>query len=94
MIIRGLWPVCVSRTFAREARPIAVFESLKKEIFWTAQHDENFYTFPNWEINLTEHENELRSSGFSLFLHLKEPLPKKMSLKQRPGLWNWDQGLL
>jgi len=94
MIIRGLWPVCVSRTFAKEARPIAIFESPKKEIFWTASHDENFYTFPNWEINLTEHENELRRAGFSLFLHLKEPLPKKMDLKQRPGLWNWDQGLL
>lgn len=94
LVIRGLWPVCVSRTFAKEARPIAIFESPKKEIFWTAAHDENFYTFSNWEINLTEHENELRKSGFSLFLHLKEPLPKKMSLKQRPGLWNWDQGLL
>ncbi len=94
MVIRGLWPVCVSRTLAKEARPIAVFESPKKEIFWTAGHDENFYTFPNWEINLTEYENELRQAGFSLFLHLKEPLPRKMDLKQRPGLWNWDQGLL
>ncbi len=94
IIIRGLWPVCVSRTFAREARPIAVFESPKKEIFWTAQHDENYYTFPNWEINLTGHENELRKAGFSLFLRMKEPLPKKMDMKQRPGLWNWDQGLL
>ena len=94
MVIQGLWPVCVSRTFAREARPIATFESPKKEIFWTAGHDENYYTFPNWEINLTGHEDELRKSGFSLFLHLKEPLPKKMDLKQRPGLWNWEQGLL
>ncbi|WP_028574745.1 U32 family peptidase [Desulfonatronovibrio hydrogenovorans] len=94
IIIQGIWPVCVSRTFASEARPIAVFESPKKEVFWTAKHDENFYTFPNWEINLTAHQEELRRSGFSLFLHLKEPLPKKMDLKQRPGLWNWDQGLL
>ncbi|MFP4399823.1 MAG: U32 family peptidase [Desulfonatronovibrio sp.] len=94
MIIQGLWPVCVSRTFAREARPIAVFESPKKEIFWTARHDENYYTFPNWEINLTGHEDELRRAGFSLFLRTKEPLPKKMELKERPGLWNWNQGLL
>ena len=94
IIIQGLWPVCVSRTFASEARPIAVFESPRKEIFWTARHDENYYTFPNWEINLARHEDELRKAGFSLFLHMKEPLPRKMELKQRPGLWNWDQGLL
>ena len=94
IVIQGLWPVCVSRIFAEEAKPIATFESPKKEIFWTAKHDENYYTFPNWEINLTGHEDELRKSGFSLFLHLKEPLPRKMELKQRPGLWNWEQGLL
>ena len=94
IVIQGLWPVCVSRTFAKEARPIAVFESPRKEVFWTAAHDENYYTFPNWEINLSAYEDKLRGAGFSLFLRLKEPLPKKMDLKQRPGLWNWEQGLL
>ncbi|RQD66653.1 MAG: U32 family peptidase [Desulfonatronovibrio sp. MSAO_Bac4] len=94
IITKGLWPVCVSRTFASQARPIAVFESPKRETFWTSQHDENYYTFPNWEINLTEHEKELSQAGFSLFLNMKEPLPKKMELKKRPGLWNWEQGLL
>ncbi|RQD66636.1 peptidase U32 family protein [Desulfonatronovibrio magnus] len=94
VIIQGLWPVCISRTFAQEARPVAFFESPKKETFWTAQHDENYYTFPNWEINLRQHDTTLRKSGCCLFLHLKETLPKKMQLKQRPGLWNWEQGLL
>ena len=93
-VTKGLWPVCVSRTFAGEARPIAVFESPKKEVFWTTDHDGNYYTFPNWEIDLTGHEQELRKAGFSLLLHFKEPVPRKMELKQRPGLWNWEQGLL
>jgi len=94
LVIRGLWPVCISRTFASEAKPFLPFVSPKKEIFWAARRDENFYIFPGWEINLTEFEPELHGAGFSLFLHLKEPLPGKIALKDRPGLWNWEQGLL
>ncbi len=94
LVIRGLWPVCISRTFAKEAKPFLPFISPKKETFWAAKRDESFFIFPNWEINLTGFESELRQAGFSLFLHLKEPVPKKISLKDRPGLWNWEKGLL
>ncbi|MFW5731098.1 MAG: U32 family peptidase [Desulfonatronovibrionaceae bacterium] len=94
VVIKGLWPVCVSRTFSSQVKPAAVFESPKKEIFWTTQHDENYYTFPNWEINLSGYLPELKKAGVRLFLHMKEPLPKKVDLKDRPGLWNWDQGLV
>ncbi len=94
IVLRGLWPVCVSRTFPKEAKPLLPMLSPKKETFWAAKRDGNFYVFPNWEINLTEFETELRQAGFSLFLHLKEPLPKQVTLKDRPGLWNWEKGLL
>jgi len=28
-----------------------------------------------------------------MLVYLSEPLPKKVKLKQRPGLWNWEIGL-
>ncbi|EFI33568.1 peptidase U32 [Desulfonatronospira thiodismutans ASO3-1] len=94
IVIKGLWPVSISRTFAAEARPFLPFISPKKETFWAAKRDANIYIYPNWEINLTEFESDLRRAGFSLLLHLKEPLPRKITLKDRPGLWNWEQGLV
>jgi len=36
---------------------------------------------------------QLQRAGYSLFLHLHEPVPKDIRLKRRPGVWNWTIGL-
>ena len=93
MVISGNWPLCVSRTKAPTLKLNTPFTSPRGEAAWLAQHDGNFWMFPNWKLDLLAHRNELQKAGYSLFVHLNEPLPKKMKLKRRPGLWNWDISL-
>jgi putative protease len=35
----------------------------------------------------------LRRAGYGLFVHLVEPMPKHVTLKERPGVWNWQGGM-
>jgi putative protease len=44
-------------------------------------------------IDLRAQKRILEKSGYRLFIHLKEPIPRQVQLKKRPGLWNWNIGL-
>jgi putative protease len=93
IIISGNWPLCVSRTKAQALEINEPFTSPRGEAAWLAQHGSGYWLYPNWKLDLLAHQNELQKAGYSLFVHLNEPLPKKVKLKRRPGLWNWDLSL-
>jgi len=42
---------------------------------------------------LRDRQEELRRAGYGLFVYLVEPVPEHITLKERPGVWNWRGGL-
>jgi len=93
IIISGNWPLCVSRTISSELTPEMLFNSPKGEQAWAKRYGSNIWVFPNWQIDLTPKREMIKKQGYSMFVHLSEPLPKGIKLKKRPGLWNWEVGL-
>ena len=93
IVISGNWPLCISRVLSNDIRTGEAFTSPRGEEAWVKKSDSSFWVFPNWELDLQQHRGPLQKAGYSLFIHLDEPIPKGVNLKKRPGLWNWDLGL-
>jgi len=93
ILIYGNWPLCLSRVrspLIHEERP---FSSPRGEDAWSTRYDTTYWMYPNWRIDLRKMKPKLQRAGYSMFLHLHEPVPKHIRLKQRPGKWNWTIGL-
>jgi putative protease len=93
IVISGNWPLCIARTLTEQMETNTPFISPKGEQAWVTKYESNYWTYPNWMIDLKGQKRKLEKTGYSLFIHLKEPIPPKVTLKQRPGLWNWNIGL-
>jgi len=89
IVLSGNWPLCISRIIAPGFKTGQPFASPKGERAWVQSYQGMFWVFPSWELNLRQHKDALIKAGYTLFVNLKEPLPKGVSLKKRPGLWNW-----
>ena len=94
IVISGSWPLCISRVLADNIKTGKAFTSPKGEESWARKYGEDYWIYPNWEMDLRAKQNELQRAGYSVFVHLEEPLPKEIRLKKRPGLWNWDVQLM
>jgi putative protease len=94
IVISGNWPLCISRTISKDFKTDFPFTSPKGEQAWVGQYGSNYWVYPNWKLDLTQYKERLRKAGFRLFVNLVEPLPRKIQLKKRPGIWNWNSGLL
>ncbi len=90
VVVAGHWPLCIARTVARELELERPFRSPKGEEAWTARYESLYWVFPNWRLDLRNQQEKLRRSGFSLFVEMVEPVPESITLKDRPGLWNWN----
>lgn len=93
VVVSGHWPLCISRACCEEMTEESPFESPRRETAWVKQLDGNYWVFPNWKLDLSPKRAALKRAGYRLFVHLAEPIPKTVKLKNRPGLWNWDLGL-
>ncbi|RJQ84645.1 MAG: U32 family peptidase [Desulfobacteraceae bacterium] len=93
IVISGHWPFCVSRALASDLKPGQAFTSPRGEQGWVQRHGSLFWVYPNWTLNLVEAQDALIKSGYRLFIHLDEPVPRNVQLKKRPGRWNLDIGL-
>jgi len=93
IVIGGDWPLCVARTAAPELALDTAFRSPKGEEAWVVKHGSLFWTYPNWRLDLRDRQEELRRAGYGLFVYLVEPVPEHITLKERPGVWNWQGGL-
>lgn len=89
----GLWPLAISRIISDATALDQPLESPKHELFWATQNDGNYWLFPNWKLDLSAHNVDLNSAGYSYFFQMEEPVPKGLEVKKRPGVWNWDVGL-
>ncbi len=94
IVIGGNWPLCVARTVAPELALDSAFRSPKGEEAWVVKHGSLFWTYPNWRLDLRDRQEELRRAGYGLFVHLVEPVPHHIMMKERPGVWNWQGELM
>ena len=93
IVVEGLWPLCLSRTAPINIEPGQPFYSPRKEASWIARHDSCFWVYPNWLLNIQDRRKQLEKSGYSFFIRFFEFIPKGISLKTRPGVWNRETGL-
>ena len=93
IVLGGNWPLCVARTAPAVIAPGKAFRSPRGETAWGVVHGADFWLYPNWKLDLTDHEKDLIKAGYRLLVRLEEDPPPGVSLKDRPGLWNWDVGL-
>ncbi|MBW2603354.1 MAG: U32 family peptidase [Deltaproteobacteria bacterium] len=94
IVISGNWPLCISRALSNDLKTETSFTSPKGESAWVNKFESDYWVFPNWELDLSIKRTALEKAGYSLFVHLLEPVPKDVPLKKRPGLWNWGLELL
>lgn len=94
IVIWGNWPLCVSRIPLENLKTDRPFTSPKGEDAWIKEYDANIWIYPNWKMDIKTQKNRLHKAGYSLFVHLVEPVPETVKLKRRPGVWNWDLKLL
>jgi U32 family peptidase len=94
IVVSGNWPLCVSRTLSESINTDTCFSSPRGEQAWAGRHGADVWVYPNWEIDLSAKKDILKKFGYKMFVRLVEPLPRHAHLKKRPGLWNWDVGLI
>lgn len=94
VVARGIFPVCVSRIRSEKLREREPLRSPKGEEFWSRTHGQLVWTFPGWELDLSSKWAELEQAGYALLTRIHEPVPEKIRLKTRQGLWNWDLKML
>lgn len=93
IVISGNWPLSISRFLSEEVKTEHLFSSPKGEQAWVKKYGSDFWVYPSWKLDLSDKKQSLIKAGYSLFVHIIEPLPKGIKMKKRPGLWNWDLGL-
>jgi putative protease len=90
IVISGNWPLSISRILSSNFKADTEFTSPKGEHGWVKKYGSDFWVYPNWELDISSKKDELKKAGYLLFVNLIEPVPAKVKMKKRPGLWNWD----
>ncbi len=93
IVVSGNWPLCLSRIVSDELAVGQNFLSPKRESAWVTPHDDMYWIYPNWPIDLTDQRALLHQAGYRLLIHMNDPPPKGIQLKKRAGWWNWSIGL-
>lgn len=92
-VVHGNWPLCISRTMADSLAADSLFKSPRGEYAWVSRMDGNYWVYPDWVVDLTDHVDTLKNMGYRMFVRINEPVPQGIKMKKRPGKWNWDIGL-
>jgi len=93
VVISGNWPLCVARAVVGELGLEMPFRSPKGEHAWAVKYGALYWIYPNWRLDWLDQKDLLRRAGYRLFIHLVEPVPRLIQMKDRPGGWNWRIGL-
>ncbi len=93
-VIKGNWPLSISRTISDDIKLDQFFSSPMGENCWVSKKDENYWVFPGWQLDLSTKKEEMIKAGYSVFIDMDENIPKNIIMKKRPGLWNWKLRLL
>ncbi len=94
VVVKGNWPLCVSRSLSTDIRLDTPFSSPMGEAAWVTRRDGDFWVFPAWPLDLTSKEQDLKKAGYQMLITMEEPVPKGVVMKRRQGLWNWNLSVL
>jgi U32 family peptidase len=94
VVLKGLWPLCISRTVSPDLKANTAFASPKGETAWVRKMGSTWWVYPDWPLDLGPKREELASAGYRLFVNMDETMPGSVTGRVRQGLWNWDHGLL
>jgi len=94
IVTYGLWPLGISRTMSPDVKACEPITSPKGEVAFTLRYGQNYWIYPNWELDLQNKEESLAKAGYQQLIHLREPFPKTVEKKERGGLFNWDIDVL
>ena len=94
MVLTGNVPFVIARTLTDKLKPLVPFSSPKGEDAFAVQYGSDIWVYPNWKLDLNSRKDELIRAGYTLFAHLNEPVPGTVTMRERPGKWNWDLTLL
>jgi putative protease len=93
IVLSGLWPLCISRILSSDIQENRPFSSPKGEQTWAVKNGHDYWLFPNWKLDIASHRERLRKAGYRAFIVMHEPVPRKVGMKAREGVWNWRIGL-
>ena len=93
IVLSGVWPLCISRVLSAGIEQNRHFSSPKGEQAWAVKNGHEYWVFPNWNLDIASQKDHLRKAGYSCFVALHEPIPRKVRMKEREGKWNWKIGL-
>lgn len=93
IVLKGHWPLGLSRITLSVPQPAQPFTSPQKEMGWIRNYGSLTWLYPNWQVDLRPVQNRLNRAGYRQFITLMEPIPPGIRMKRRPGLWNWSIGL-
>lgn len=93
IVLSGLWPLCISRILSPGIEQNRPFSSPKGEQAWAVKNGHEYWIFPNWQLDISAQRERLRKAGYSCFVVMHEPVPRKVKMKAREGVWNWKVGL-
>jgi putative protease len=93
MVLSGMWPLCLSRVLSEKIAPRQPFRSPRGEQAWAVPYADTYWVYPNWALDLSRQRRLIEKAGYQWLVHLDEPVPKSVKMKERVGLWNWNIGL-
>ncbi len=93
-VVEGNWPLAISRIISEDIQLDSSFSSPMGETCYVSQKDENYWIFPGWRLDLTSKKQEMRTAGYLYFVNMEGKVAKGITMKNRPGLWNWKLRLL
>jgi putative protease len=94
LVLKGLWPLGLSRHLAEGVKLEEPLTSPMREVFWVRKHGQNHWLYPNWELDLSAHRSEIEKAGFATLLVIREFWPKTIPHAERQGQFNWNLKLL
>jgi putative protease len=94
IVTHGLWPLGISRTMSTDVKACEPITSPMGEVSFVTRYGQNFWIYPNWDLDLREKEELLAKVGYLQLIHLREPFPKNMEKKERGCLFNWELDVL
>ena len=94
IVLKGMWPLGISRVLGEGVKTGEEYSSPKGEICWVKPLGQNYWVYPNWELDLTREAKPLEKAGYAFMLTMHERLPKHVRQSNRTSRFNWDLRLL
>ncbi|AGW14288.1 U32 family peptidase [Megalodesulfovibrio gigas] len=94
IVVSGYWPVGVTRYRSPLVNPQEPLSSPKGETFFTRPYGPLSWIFPAWPLDITARTEALEDAGYGVFIHLKEPQPRRVETPGRSSQFNWELGML